>query len=139
MRKLSSKYLLPLIVTLGGLIGYFGINALVSSDKNLSNTSCQGTCVYLEKDGMKPDELAVKVGEFVQFNSADGERHNLAEGDGAENHEGADKVDHHDHVGGFVSGEFAADEAWRVQFNKAGTYRLHDHYNANQRILVVVY
>jgi plastocyanin len=139
MNKLNSKLLLLLLITIGGMIGFFGVRAIGQSSKNLSAVDCKGTCVYLQKNGMQPNELAIKVGEYVQFNSADGKKHNLAEGDGAQNHAGNHDTDHHDHVGGLVSGEFGADEAWRVQFKKTGTYRLHDHYNPHQTILIVVY
>lgn len=125
---------------MGAGIGYLGITQL-TTDKTTASAACQGTCVALQKNGMLPNELAVKVGERVTFYSADGEKHNLAEGVGADDarHAGHDDPGHHEHIGGYTSGDFGADEAWRVQFKKAGTYKIHDHYNPKQNIVVVVY
>ncbi len=111
----------------------------VSATPTQQDSACPNPCVLLKADGMYPNELAVQVGETVQFNAADGQKHNISEGDGASNHSGHSDPEHHDHVGGFVSGEFAADEGWRVTFKKPGTYKLHDHFNPKQNILVVVY
>jgi plastocyanin len=135
-RKLSKNthFLLITLMFFGATIGFFGVN-MSKSISSTTTSSCNGICVALKPSGIEPDELAVKVGETVQFNSADGAKHNLVEGSGQENH----SPKHHDNNGGFVSGEFAADEAWRMQFQKAGTYRLHDQYNPSQNILIVVY
>ena len=54
-------------------------------------------------------------------------------------HEGDEGGEEHVHEGKFSSGEFKADEAWRVQFNDAGTFFFHDHLNPKLNILVVVY
>ncbi len=134
-------WLLTLVAIIGMSGGFIGVGAITSGPKPdiRKTTSCPGICVELTPDGMKPDELALKVGEFVQFNSVDGKSHNIAEGDGKDTHAGHGDPEFHDHVGGFVSGEFGADEAWRVQFKKPGTYKLHDHHNPNQKILIVVY
>jgi plastocyanin len=137
--NLNSNNLLIIVVGIVGIgIGFIGVKRI---DAKPSQSNCPDICVYLKPEGMQPDELAVKVGEYVQFKSADGKKHNIAEGDGADNqlHEGHHDADNHDHVGGYVSGEFDADEAWRVQFKKPGIYKLHDHYNPNQKILIVVY
>lgn len=90
---------------------------------------CNAVCVYLE-DKAEPDTLTVKVGEYVQFNSNDGKKHSLSLGKGGEVHE---------HNGPFSSGEFKADEAWRVQFKEPGTYYFHDHFDPAINILLVVY
>lgn len=97
---------------------------------NATQTSCQGTCVMLKADGAQPDSLSVKVGEYVQFNSADGKPHSLSIGKGGEQHE---------HKGPFTSGEFQSDEAWRVQFRAPGTFTFHDHLNPKINIVVVAY
>lgn len=131
---------LAALVLVSSIVGFMGVQAITGgSSKNVSNSRCDVICVALRPEGMDPSELAVEVGQFVQFNSADGQHHNIAEGDGAEAHKGADDPNHHDHVGGFVSGEFGPDEAWRVQFKKPGTYKLHDHHHPDQKILVIVY
>lgn len=124
-------------ITAGALS--FGVIRSFANDKTSVN-NCQVICVSLRPDGMYPDELAVKRGQIVQFNSADGQYHNISEGDGAHGSDHAHDSNHpHEHVGDYLSGEFGPDEAWKVQFNKVGTYKLHDHYNPKQSILVVVY
>ncbi len=100
-------------------------------------------CVEITKDGIVPDVISVKVGEYVQFNSADGQKHNISNGKGADvSAEGIGRDEHevpHEHVGAYASGEFQADEAWRVQFKEKGTIKLHDHFNPKQYIAVIVY
>ncbi len=131
------------VVSIGA--GFLGINSLTKNSKAVAN-DCQGLCVSISPEGMQPNELAVKTGEFVQFNSADGKTHNLAFGGGTSSsvHEGneTDGNGHdasHDHDSSYSSGDFGADEAWRVQFKNAGTFRFHDHYNPDLEILIVVY
>lgn len=144
LKKLTSNTLvLALGVTvIAAVIGFVGVKSLTGSKALVSGKSCSGLCVNITKDGMDPDTLTVKVGEYVQFNSADGQQHNIGLGAGKEaksadqEHEAHES---HEHKGDFVSGDFSADEAWRVQFKKAGTYKFHDHYNPNLNILVVVY
>lgn len=124
------------ILALG--MGFLGSAALSKKHEIVSAKSCTDICVLLTKDGMKPDTITVKTGQYVQFISADGEQHNLGIGGG----EDGDHVAHeaeHEHVGDFTSGDFNADEAWRVQFKQPGTYKFHDHYHPKLNILVVVY
>ncbi len=114
-----------------GLIGYMlTSHGGTKNNKTVQAHSCDGYCVALESGKANPDTLTVKVGESVQFNSADGKTHSLSLGKGG---------DAHEHNGPFSSGEFKADEAWRVQFKEPGTYYFHDHYNPGTNILVVVY
>lgn len=135
----KTTILLPLLAIVAGVISFMGVQALTSKS-TASDTSCQGMCVALREDGMQPNELAVRVGEFVQFNSADGKRHNISIGEGAGDSHGHEPHDMpHEHTEAYASGDFGADEAWRVQFKEPGTYQLHDHYNPKLNILVVVY
>jgi plastocyanin len=131
----NTHVLLIILMFFGATLGFFGVSMFSKPISSTATSGCNGICVALKPSGMEPNELAIKAGETVQFNSADGAMHNLAKGGGLEGHGSM----HHDHLGGFVSGEFAADEAWRVQFKKPGTYQLHDHYNPRQNILIVVY
>lgn len=114
------------------IVGFAVVYSISSNDKSTtySKSSCSGTCVSLFEDKASPDTLTVKVGDYVQFNSADGKSHNLSLGKGGEEH---------GHKGKFYSGEFKADEAWRVQFKEEGTFFFHDHLNPKITILVVVY
>lgn len=123
------------------LIGFFAIRFMGNNKSYADGSSCKGICVNLTPNGMNPDELAVKAGEFVQFNSTDGQTHNISLGKGAGGHEDnhAAHEGEHEHTAAYASGDFDADEAWRVQFKTPGTYQLHDHYNPKQNILVIVY
>ena len=129
--KNNHVWRLSLVVAVAGIIGFGMVFAFsYNNQKTGSQTRCEGTCVALEKDKAVPDTLAVKVGDFVQFNSADGKTHDLSLGKGGE---------HHEHKGQFESGEFGGDEAWRVQFNDEGSFQLHDHLNPKINVLVIVY
>lgn len=112
----------------------FGIAyAVTTRDKDVVNAlqaPCKDTCVALTENGASPNSIAIATGSYVQFNSADGKSHNLSIGEGGHEHE---------HTGKFYSGEFQADEAWRVQFNDEGTFKFHDHFNPNINVIVVVY
>ena len=147
------------------LAGFVSVSAL--NQPNVAQASqCEvTTCIDIREDGFSQAELAVKAGSTVEFRSADGGSHNLALGRGtdhAAHSEPAAKTDHedashgddhhsedaahdhgdatpHDHVAGTESGEFGANEAWRVQFKEPGTYLIHDHLNPDFTILVVVY
>lgn len=128
----NQKSLLTVVFIITVLLGF----GLVYSASNKSSNryskarNCHATCVQLVTDKALPDTVAVKVGDYVQFNSADGQNHDMSLGKGGQDH---------DHHGKFESGEFKADEAWRVQFNEEGSFYFHDHLNPKINILVVVY
>lgn len=111
----------------------FGVAYTVASNMNestKSTASCDGLCVDLHEEEAKPATIAVPLGSTVQFNSADGKSHSLSLGKGG--HE-------HVHKGKFNSGEFSANEAWRVEFSDEGTFVFHDHLNPKINVLVVVF
>lgn len=134
MKFFQRTTVLPIAVLITAAILSFGIIYVLSANneasQHTSQTSCSDTCVMLGKSGARPNTIAVARGSYVQFNSADGKSHNLSIGAGGEEHE---------HTGKFYSGEFQADEAWRVQFNDEGTFKFHDHLNPKINIVVVVY
>lgn len=151
-----TKVILVAVVAVAMGAGYYGAHALASKPSSIAtdNTACNGTCVYINSNGFSQDEMAVKVGESIEFRTADGQTHNLALGNGMEVHEsaevhdnsegrhdeeGAEATGSHDHIGGTESGVFGADEAWRVQFKKPGTFVVHDHLRPDSSILIVVY
>jgi plastocyanin len=82
-----------------------------------------------------PDELVIKVGESIQFNSKDGKSHNISEGEGND----YDKSHEHNPQNFSESGTFGPDEAFILKFNKIGTYFFHDHLNPDIYVTVVVY
>lgn len=131
MPKISAKLIAIFLVVLISSAGAAYAISANSSSKKTSDQNCQADqCVQLTSSGAVPNEIYVKLGTTVQFNSADGKTHSLSLGKGGEGHE---------HIGNFFSGDFGADEAWRVQFEKLGTFEFHDHYNPGISILVVVY
>jgi plastocyanin len=114
-------------LSFGGLYAF-------SSGKNATPVSAAGcpveACISLLPDYADPNVLTVKNGSTVQINSADGKKHNLFLA-----HSGAQHDDHSE----YNSGEFGADEAWKVQFKKDGAYSFKDKNNPNISISVVVY
>jgi plastocyanin len=138
--NLKSRYIaIVFIVAVFSAVIAFALSSSLTKahSKILSTKNCDSICVNLTKDGMSPDTLTIKEGETVQFNSADGNTHNLGVGTG-EGESGGHEV-HHEHIGDFESGDFKMDEAWRVTFKQTGTYSFHDHYNPKLNILIVVY
>lgn len=131
INKMSTKQLIAITLVIAILIG-FSIAFTVAhfNNGNTTQNSCKDTCVNLLQDKASPNTLAVTNGSYVQFNSADGKPHSLSLGAG-----GAEHI----HEGKFSSGEFKADEAWKVQFTKDGTYTFHDHLNPKINVVVVVY
>ena len=135
INKISKRPIIALAALLMAVsLLAFGTMYHVSAQTNKSivtdQVRCGGTCIDLRKDDSSPTTVTVIKDSYVQFNSADGKTHNLSLGEG-----GAE----HDHKGIFRSGNFGADEAWRVQFDDEGTFIFHDHLNPKISILVVVY
>lgn len=129
--KITSPKILIAGLVLSLTLGFFLSFSLANRSSITSKTdNCSDVCVKLLTEGASPDSVAIEVGQFIQFNSEDGNSHNLSLGKGGHDHE---------HSGDYYSGEFGADEGWRVQFKEEGTYFFHDHLNPNINVLVVVY
>lgn len=128
----AAKSQLTFIIVVAVIVSVvsFAVAFSVSRSKNSSQARCEGTCVALREDTADPDTISVKVGTYVQFNSADGKTHKLSLGEGGKEHS---------HKGKFTSGDFKGDEAWRVQFKEEGSFLFHDHFNPKINVLVVVY
>ena len=120
------------VAILFGLVGFVIARQVGSDRASISATAeCPvDVCVALQSEAAVPDTVAINVGQSIQFNSADGQTHSLSQGLGGEEHS---------HTGPYSSGDFAGDEAWRVQFKQPGTFKFHDHYNPDVNILVVAY
>lgn len=87
-------------------------------------------CVALKGKVVEPQTITVTNGSYVQFNSADGQKHNIALSHSAAQHDDPSK---------YESGDFQADEAWKVQFKSDGAYTFRDKYNEGTEFSVVVY
>lgn len=131
-KKQQHKLILPFLVLAFAVMIGFGVAYGLGKMQRVEAASCpeKDVCVSLLENKTDPDTIAVPRGSYVQFNSADGKSHSLSLGKGGESHS---------HSGSFSSGEFGADEAWRVQFNDEGTFFFHDHFNPKINVLVVVY
>ena len=136
---MNNTIFLPAIALMAVIISFSGVRAIASSSNEPAERCKAAACITLNNSLMSPDELAVKAGSYVMFNNEDGKMHNISVGDGADDHHGHASNEPHDHTDAYSSGDFGKGEAWRVQFKQKGTYKLHDHYNPTQRILVVVY
>ena len=132
LRGVNRQTLILIGIMVVATLTSFGVIYTVTGNKSSSlvKEDCNGTCVSLFKDKASPDAIAVAKGSYVQFNSKDGNTHDLSLGGGGSEHE---------HKGNFQSGDFKGDEGWRVQFNDEGTFTFHDHYNPQVNVVVVVY
>lgn len=131
MKILRNKLILIALAVVAMGAGFMVANQLVSKDHvQTAEASAAGVQIQLQGNKATPDTVTVKVGETVQFNTADGKKHEIALGQGGHDHE---------HIGTYSSGDFGAGEAWRVQFKQAGNYYFHDHFNPDINVLVVVY
>lgn len=130
--RLSRKQLslLAVIALTAGFMGFFGMRATLGQTATATKSCDLAKCVQLTESGAIPDILTIEVGTVVIFNSADGKKHSLSLGEGGEDHV---------HSGPFSSGDFEADEAWKVEFKEQGTFEFHDHYNPKLSVLVVVF
>jgi plastocyanin len=96
--------------------------------------------VNLLADRADPTAIAVLKGEYVQFNSKDGKTHNIGQGSGDDPvHQQLGQDVHAHNYNEKESGNFGADEGYRVQFNEVGTYAFHDHLNPKISVTVIVY
>lgn len=108
----------------------------VDTSEPTSIEAPQTHMVRLLKEGMDPRELIVKVGESVQFNSADGRSHNIGQGDGGD----PDLGRAHDHPQeALESGKFNKDEGYLVTFTRPGVYSFHDHFDSDLFITIIAY
>lgn len=137
------KLILAGLVLVFGLAGFgvaFALGQRGGSDQDrLVTANCDGTCVLLQAEGANPDIVTVTAGSFVEFKSADGKQHNLSlvehgHGDSGGDHQAGAHED-----AGYRSGDFQADEAWRVQFKRDGAFTFVDKYNPKIHVNVVVY
>ncbi len=138
----KQKFFLPLLtfIIIGSLA--FGVLYTVSKDtqKPASSESAQGTKqnpyqVSLKKENKEPVDLLIKKGEYVQFNSSDGEDHQIIQGASTNEEHGPTE-----HVPSPLdSGLIKSDEGYLLQFKETGKYDFHDNYDHDYTISVLVY
>ena len=99
MKKLvgSVYFRIGLVGLVAVIIGFAGSLNIFTNRPITSAKNCKDILVALTKDGIKPDTLAIKVGQYVQFNSADGQSHNLGLGGGEDGDHVAHEAEHEEH------------------------------------------
>lgn len=123
-----------LLLLIGGLIFWGSLKVfgnLSKSDTIQEQAEKTEPAVYrvgLDKNKKEPISLEVKLNEYVQFDSEDGQQHQIVQaGDGEH---GSDAI------GG--SEPFGGEEGYRMQFKDIGTYYLQDKFNPELKINVIV-
>lgn len=111
----------------------FGVTYTVGHQRH--SQGLRAVHVGLKNDTADPSVVSVKIGQYVQFDSRDGQSHSLTQGTTA----AAGAVAHHAANGNASSGVFKANEAWQAQFKKAGTYSFYDELNPKIQVTVVAY
>ncbi len=109
----------------------FGVFYSLANNRKPAPKKCLvEACVSLYTQSADPTVITVTSGSYVQFNSADGKKHNIALA-----HSGTQ----HDDASEYESGDFGAGEAFKVQFKKDGAYTFRDKFNDAISVNVVVY
>lgn len=128
------------VIILALLVG-FVVMYLVGRSQRPVVAKCEGQCILLRKSGADPGVLTVTKGSTVEFASADGQHHNLKLDDRQSDEEVTKNLhaSHQTASGRLESGDFTAQESWRVQFKQDGTYSFTDTYNTKIHVDIVVY
>lgn len=147
------KLVVAAILLIAVVASFSAMYVFSSQDQVSANQACEvDICVDITENGMQPGEIAVKTGQYVQFNTKDDRSHSLSLGNGtshgekshdedtADSEADSHDSDHsHEHLGSLQSGKFGPGEGWKVQFTEPGTFVIHDHNYPENSILVVVY
>ncbi|GAC1413044.1 MAG: hypothetical protein NVSMB66_3890 [Candidatus Doudnabacteria bacterium] len=142
MTKFNSKILSSFLIVaaLGAVV--YGINLKKKSSLRQPTLAAATAPVspYITKidllsDRAKPDVVAIKINQSVQFDTKDGQKHQISSGKGAD---GLGDPHQHDSTG-IESAVFGPEEAYLLKFSKAGTYYFHDHFNPKIAATVIVY
>ncbi|MGI9027830.1 MAG: cupredoxin domain-containing protein [Candidatus Saccharimonadales bacterium] len=129
----NRKLLLLLIPALliGFVVSFFAVQQFGNKDSASKTGDKPVYSVDLRKENKDPIDLLIKKGEFVQFNSKDGQQHQIVKGGHSSGEHGG---------GGMVdSGVFDADEGYQIQFNEVGKFDFHDNLDRDYTITVIVY
>jgi plastocyanin len=124
-------------------IAYGAVYNLASSPKNASNASATTLGskdkpheISLSKAQEEPIDLVVKAGDYVQFNSKDGNEHQIVIGPAKQEH-GATAPNHE--ASELSSGIIKKDEGYLLPLPNTGKFEFHDNYNHNYTITILVY
>lgn len=137
-KKLSIMVVGLFVAAIAGFLIATNANSTESQSRFVTKCDTGVVCVDLSESGASPPEIAVEVGNSVQFNAKgnSGTMFHLASKDeqgSLHSDHGAEETEH------ISSGDFSGDEAWKVEFKEVGSYQFVDEYNLEIEILVVVY
>ncbi|GAC1387530.1 MAG: hypothetical protein NVS1B7_0690 [Candidatus Saccharimonadales bacterium] len=133
LHKLLQTYRLVLASFLVVLAVSSALLYTIASHQNRAarNSTCTvAACINLLRNNKDPLTYTITSGSYVQFNSADGMQHSMELV-----HSGVQ----HDDPSRYESGTFSANEAWKVQFKKDGTFVFADKTNPDVEITIIVY
>lgn len=129
MKRIILFLSIVVITVLATIFAATKTGLVATAQNNTGNT----TMVSLLSDKAIPDIVTTSIGNYVQFNSKDGEPHIIAQGAGDAYGQ------NHDHeLGGLESNKFGSDEGYKVLFKKVGIYDFHDHLHPKIHITVIV-
>lgn len=111
-------------------LSFSGVYAYANSRTSAQIACPVEACISLTGSANDSTAMTVETGSYVQFNSADGGNHNISLAHSAAQHDDPQR---------YESGDFTADEAWRVQFKEDGAYTFTDTYNSDISITIVAY
>jgi plastocyanin len=135
--KRSILITLTAVLVVAAGAGYGFARIMVKPPAPITDT---GHVIELKDNRAIPSSIAITQGDYVQFNSKDGQAHNIGQGSGNDEVHREKNLDEHNHnYEAKVSGSFGSDEGYRVIFNQAGTYEFHDHLNPSISVAVIVY
>lgn len=129
---LRSRLALVIIALVFGVVG-FGVSVGIAKS-HTSKPAATVTEIQLLKDRAEPTAITVKVGETVQFNAKDGRTHDIARGSG-----GLAGVHTATSDTGPSSGQFGADEGYRLTMKEAGTFDFYDKLDPRLSVTIIVY
>ena len=138
------KKRIPLIITFILIFVLFSVGSFFAIQKISGNKTHEVQKVIheiqLTDTAITPNDLAIKVGEYVQFNSKDKRKHTIIQGkDDTTSSTESNAHNHGDSGVNLKSPEFGEGEGYLVNFKQAGTYYFHDNNYPNDYILVLAY
>lgn len=136
MKNATRIFSFVAVLAVALIIG-FSATSLLARKKPITDNS---HIVRLLTDHADPSAIAITKGDYVQFDSQDGQTHNIGQGSGDDEVHQDIHQDQHQHASGSKeSGEFGASQGYRVQINQVGTYTFHDHLHPKISVTVIVY
>ncbi len=133
LRKIWKRALLAFVVAIAvGFVVAKATSPAAPIAQSELEEATPSVVVALLPTGPDPKEVSVARGGIVEFAARDGKLQDIREGE-------PDESSGHAEKGAYQSGVFAADEAYRVRFDRVGEFVFHDHLNLKTVITIHVY